>query len=439
MLTDAYGNRVTTACAETIAALDLYTAEWIGYGQRLREIFVAAEADPDCALINACVASVHMALETKTGFAAAEPYLNRMRRAAEGITDRERLIVAAVEAWSRGDTHGALAQYRNLAHGYPSDIAAAKWGQYHAFSRGDVPAMLMLAQDIMPAHSGTAEAWGMLAFALEQSHRVYQAEDAALHALSLKASEPWAHHALAHAYETTDRLTDGIHFLQSAAPSWHDRGLFIREHNWWHLAQLYLDRGDYGHALDIHDARLWGAWPEFPQEQIGAISSLWRLELNGVPIGPRWDAIAAKVIERGPEHLLPFQDIHFIYALARAGRSREADAFLQSLVRFATQATDRRWAKVALPAARGVLAHARGQNLTASELLFPVLEELQQLGGSHSQRDVIFYTWLSASLGSGADPLFPEVVNDRARVGSMQRFIRRLRDRGDHILYREAA
>jgi hypothetical protein len=299
--------------------------------------------------------------------------------------------------------------------------------------------MLMLAQDIMPAHSGTAEAWGMLAFALEQSHRIYQAEDAALHALYLKASDPWAHHALAHAYETTDRLTDGIHFLQSAAPSWNDRGIFIREHNWWHLAQFYLDRGEYGHALEIHDGELWGAWPEFPQEQIGAISSLWRLELNGAYVGSRWEAVAAKVTERAPEHILPLQDIHFVYALARAGRSKEVDAFLQSLARFATESNDRRWAKVALPAARGVVAHARGQDANASELLFPVLDELQRIGGSHSQRDVILYTWVRASLASATDPAFPEMVSDRARVGSMERFIRRMHDHSGHVPFREAA
>ena len=439
MLTDAYGNRVTTAHAETIAALDVYTAEWIGYGTRMREIFAAAEADPDCAVVNAAAASVHMALETRAGFAAAQPYLIRMRHAAQATTDRERLTVEAVEAWSRGDTDRALAQYRHLVHRHPSDIVAAKWGQYHAFNRGDLGAMLMLAQDIMPAHNGTAEAWGMLAFALEQNHRLYQAEDAALHALYLKASDPWAHHALAHAYETTDRPTDGIRFLQSAAPLWNDRGLFIREHNWWHLAQFYLDRGEYGHAVDIHDGKLWGAWPEFPQEQIGAISSLWRLELNGADVGSRWEAVAAKVTERAPEHILPLQDIHFVYALARAGRSKDLDAFLQSLARFATQSNDRRWAKVALPAARGVVAHARGQSANARELLFPVLDEIQHLGGSHSQRDVILYAWIHDSLKSAADPAFPEIVGERARVGSMQRFIDRLRRKRGHTLYREAA
>ncbi len=443
MLTDGYGNRVTTERADTIAALDVYTGEWIGYGKRLREIFAAADADPGCVLINACAASVHMALETKAGFAAAQPYLARMRHSAQSTTDREALAIAAVDAWSHGDTHTALAHYRRLVHRYPADIAAAKWGQYHAFNLGDTTAMLSLAQDTMAAHSGTAEAWGMLAFALEQSLRTYNAEDAALRALSLKASDPWAHHALAHAYETTDRLTDGIHFLESAAPSWRDRGIFIREHNWWHLAQFHLDRGDYGQTLEIHDRELWGPWPEFPQEQIGAISSLWRLELNGAAAGSRWDSIAAKVAERGPEHILPFQDIHFAYALARAGMSNELEDFLRSLKQFATRSRDRRWARIAMPVVQGVVAHARGQYARASELLFPTLDNLQQLGGSHSQRDVILYAWIHASSISNnrlpAEEDFPQSAADRAGVGSMQRFIHRLRDQSGHIHYRKAA
>src|SRR5258707_13094244 len=149
MARDAHGNVVTTSSAVTAAAIDIYTTDWTQYGTRLRTIFAAADADPGCAYVNACAASVHMALEAKEGFVAAIPYLERMRRNAPGATDREQMTIAAVDAWSLGETRIALAIYRELVERYPGDIAAAKWGQYHAFNLGDAVTMRAMAQSIL--------------------------------------------------------------------------------------------------------------------------------------------------------------------------------------------------------------------------------------------------------------------------------------------------
>jgi tetratricopeptide (TPR) repeat protein len=431
MARDAYGNWVTTARAETIAALDVYAADWIGYGTRLRTIFAAADADPDCVFLNACAASVHMALEAKSGFEAAQPYLQRMRRECPGASPREWQFVAAVDAWARGDMGTALRHYRDLADGYPADIATAKWGQYHAFNRGDAVTMRAMAEAILPAHRGTAEAYGMLAFAEEQCHRFGPAEDAAHAALAIKPSDPWSHHALAHVFESTDRGNEAIRFLTRHAGGWADRSIFIREHNHWHLAQLHLDRGAPAQALAIFDRHLWGEWPEFAQEQIGAISTLWRLELNGADTGRRWMPIAEQVAARGFEHVLPFHDIHFAFCLGRAGDGERADAFLRSLARHAVAQRDPVWAAVVLPVAQAVVAHARGEHDRAALLLLPQLGQLHRLGGSHAQRDVLLMAWIASALSAGEHTAVEDVlarrIRHRARVGSLVRFIARRR------------
>ena len=245
----------------------------------MRSIFEAA--DPDCAFVNAHAAAVHMALEAATGFRAARRYLTRARGRAKSATAREQAFVAAIYKWWRGDTRAALKDLRQLVTAYPADIVAAKWAQYLAFNIGDAGAMCAVAEAVMPAHRTTAEARGMLAFGFEQTDRFEEAEDAARHALSLKAAEPWAHHAIAHVMDTQGRIDEGIAFLTHHAPAWRDRGIFVREHNYWHLALMHLDRDEHAAALAIFDDRLWGEWPEFAQEQIGAISALWRLELRG--------------------------------------------------------------------------------------------------------------------------------------------------------------
>jgi tetratricopeptide (TPR) repeat protein len=431
MCRDTDGNEITTANAATASAIDIYTTDWIGYGTRLRSIFAAADADPDCAFVNACAASVHMALEARSGFRAAQPYLSRMRRNAHITTQREHLFIRAVDAWSQGDTKAALGHYRNLVKSNPADIAAAKWAQYHAFNLGDAAAMCAIAEGILPAHSQTPQAWGMLAFAQEQCLDVEAAEDSARCALSMRRAEPWAHHAMAHALTTRSRVNEAIRFLETHSETWGDRSIFIREHNWWHLTLLYLDVGDHSRALATYDRELWNIWPEFAQEQIGAASALWRLELEGVDVGARWTAVGDKIAERGFEHILPFHDIHFIYALAKAGKIGVAENFLHSLAHHALIAREPVWSEIAFPAAQGIFAYATGQYRRAEMLLLPVLGRLHRLGGSPAQRDVILLSWMDAAIKSGNHSAVEDVLTHRAphRVhsSSVRRFLARTR------------
>lgn len=432
MFTDAYGNEITTANGATAKAVDIYTTDWMGYGTRLRSIFAAADADPDCAFVNACAASVHMALEARSGFRAAQPYLSRMRRNAHISTAREHLFVRAVDAWAQGDVKSAVACYRALVTAYPSDIAAAKWAQYHAFNLGDAATMCAVAEAILPAHSQTPQAWGMLAFAQEQCLDVEAAEDSALCALSMRRAEPWAHHAMVHALTTRSRVTEATRLMETHSETWGDRSIFIREHNWWHLALLYLDAGDHKRALAVYDRELWGIWPEFAQEQIGAVSALWRLELEGVDVGARWTPVAEKIAERGFEHILSFHDLHFVYALAKAGRIGLAETFLHSLAHHALVAREPAWSEVAFPTAQGLFAHATGQHRRAEMLLLPVLGKLHRLGGSHAQRDVILMSWMDAALKNGSHSAVEDIiarrVPHRVHSSSIKRFLVRSRD-----------
>jgi hypothetical protein len=268
----------------------------------------------------------------------------------------------------------------------------------------------------------------MLAFSEEQCHQLDSAEEAGLRAIELRADEAWAHHALAHVWESQDRIAHGIRFLTARSSSWNERSVFIREHNWWHLAMLHLDRGETRRVLEIYDQNLWGTWPEFAQEQIGAISALWRLELHGVDVGGRWQALAEKVVERGIEHLLPFHDLHFVYALARAGRVKSTETFLRSLATYATEARDSVWSMVAFPAAQAVVAHARNEHSRAAMLMLPLIGQLQKLGGSHSQRDVLLMSWIHSALASSEHSSIEAVLTRRAKsragLGSLRRFIR---------------
>lgn len=412
---DAFGLPVTGAAPETLAALDTFARDWIGYGPDLAVLLPAAAQDPTCTLASAWAALLHMSLEAQEGYRAAEPFLARIAGATTPLTPREEAIVAAACAWGRHDHRASLAAFERAVAVAPADIVAAKWGQYLAFNLGEADAMLRLARAIMPAHAATPQAWGMKAFAEEQCHDLAGAEASARHALAGMPDEPWAQHALAHVFETQGRLDEGVAFLEAAAPAWSTRSIFIAEHNAWHLALFHLDRDDPPSALAIYDTQLWGRWPDFAQEQIGAVALLWRLELRGVDVGDRWQPVADRIRARGPEHLWPFHDMHYVHALARAGDGDARDAFLASLA--AKAARDGGvWASVAYPLAMALVAAVRGDAEAAAGGIGACLPDLSRIGGSHAQRDIFVQAWINAAFAAGQGDRLRPVLEERARA-----------------------
>ncbi|MEQ1931625.1 MAG: tetratricopeptide repeat protein, partial [Parvularculaceae bacterium] len=357
---DSFDLALTGCDAAAAAGYDAYVREFLSYGSQLRALFEIADANPDSALLNAHAAALHLAFEGAEGWAAAAPYLSRMAAARSRANVREALFCEAVEAWRQRRFDEALAHLDDLTVRWPADLCAVKWGQYHAFNLGDQAALLRFGERARIAHEDTPYAQGMIAFALEQNHRLPEAEEAGMRAVEIALDDAWAQHAIAHVYETQRRPQDGVRWLDHCAHTWERKGVFIRDHNWWHAALFRLRLGRNDEALAVYDERLWGSWPEFPQEQIGAASMLWRLELRGVDVGARWKPIVEQVRRRLDEHLFAFHDIHYLMALARGGESHEAEAFLRSMAAYPRAAAEEyAWSAAALPAAEGVLHFAR--------------------------------------------------------------------------------
>ena len=393
---DGYDLSITGADAHAARGYDRYVAEFLSYGPNLRDLFAIADAYPGAPLLNAHAGALHLAFEGAEGWEAAKPYLARMTDAKPDASPREKLFCAAVDAWARKDFHETLAALDELTVRWPADLCAIKWGQYHAFNLGDREALLRFGLRARIAHENAPYAHGMIAFALEQSHRLEEAEEEGLRAAEIAIDDAWAHHAVAHVMETQGRAREGARWLDHCAHTWEKKGVFIRDHNWWHAALFRLALGREAEALKIYDDRLWGAWPEFPQEQIGAVSMLWRLEMRGADVGARWAPVVEQARARAGEHLFPFHDLHYVYALARAGADGEAEQFLASLRAHAdslegeARAT---WGGVCLPAAESLVDFVAGRREAAAEKLAPALPHLHKVGGSHAQRHVFVETF----------------------------------------------
>src|SRR3954452_10423301 len=109
---DRFGLPVTTTRPATIDAIDRFTEEVLSHGREAGALLTTAEADPDCALIQAYAGALYLFLQTAEGTARAAPFLARARAAARCATERERLMVAALNAWMTGATDRALDLHR---------------------------------------------------------------------------------------------------------------------------------------------------------------------------------------------------------------------------------------------------------------------------------------------------------------------------------------
>ena len=114
-------------------------------------------------------------------------------------------------------------------------------------------------------------------------------------------------------------------------------GNFLSVHNSWHYALYLLQAGNTRGALAVHDQFLHhGGSEDIALELLDATALLWRLWLEGIPVGDRWRPLAqawARLLAPG---FYPFNDMHAIMAFVgngELGRAWEVVAALEGVVR----------------------------------------------------------------------------------------------------------
>lgn len=423
MPTDALGNSVTLDDEAALPALNDFVMGFIASQARVVNILGVAQTD-DSPLVQACAAALHMFAESRDAPANARPYLARAQAGAARANEREQRFIAAVAAWVEGDTARAIALHEEQARLHPRDLASLKLGQYHLFNRGDSPGMLRLALMAAPAASDVPYLHGMLAFGWEQCHALEEAEASARRAIAMQRKEPWAQHALAHVLLTQGRIQEGHAFLAEVSDTWVGLNSFMVTHNWWHQAlfALELDRAD--EVLALYDQRVWGVEKAYSQDQVNAVSLLARLELAGHGVGARWDELAGWLAARTHDQVLPFLDLQYLYGLARA-RHPQAQVLMRQIEAHARRVGGV-WQQVALPATRGLLAHAQGDAQAALDGLGTALPRLLEVGGSHAQRDLFEQVHLDALLRAGRNSAAQHLLQQRLRAAPESLRLKRL-------------
>lgn len=340
-------------------------------------------------------------------------------------TMREIAFVHALGDWLQGRPSRAAARMEVVLTLNPRDALAMKMVQAIHFVMGRPEAMRASVEGILPAwddHPARGYILGCHAFTLEETGDFARAERIGREGVALAPDDAWGLHAVAHVYDSTGRARAGLDWLTGRESAWAHCNNF-RFHVWWHRALMHLDLGQYETALALYDADIRAEKTDDYRDISNAASLLARLELDGVDVGNRWEELADLSEHRAGDGCLAFADLHYMLALCGGEREQAAAGLIARMqaTRAPGHEAQRIIAHPGLHVAQGLQAFAAGEYASAWMHLRAGRADLQQIGGSHAQRDVFDRITIEAALRSGYADAAEGLLRDRMarRAGSL--------------------
>src|SRR5438552_120783 len=408
---DARGLPLSTASAKAAAAFDHLVTGYLTYRadtpDRLKAVL---EADPDFALAH-CMKGYFAMLAFKQAVVpvAVEEARTALSLAVDA-TPRERSHIAALTAWAEGELDRAIATWESILRAHPRDVVAFRLAHFVNFWLGRPQDMVASVERVIPAWSedmpGYVSILACRCFAHEEAGNYLGAEPSGRRAIELDPGDLWAAHAVAHVMEMQGRRSEGIQWLTTLAPHW-EGAHNLQHHLWWHCALFMLEHGDRAAVLELYDTRfrnlsgpLTVASPDVYIDVQNSASMLFRLQRLGVDVGNRWEELADKAEARIGDCLSAFTLPHWVMALTATGRTAAAKRMIEAMRTFANgRGTVPPLVRdYVLPIAEAQLAHAAGRHAEAVALMRPAIGGMYQLGGSHTQQDVLEQLFVDAAL-----------------------------------------
>ncbi len=321
---------MSTASAAALAHYETALAQFQTYtGDPIATIEQALGADPEFVPSHPFKAGVLYTASEDRFVPLVNGALNAAQSLAGKANARERALTAALRTLADGQWDAACRAFDQVLIEHPRDAFALQIAHLMDFFRGDALNLRNRVARVLPhwdaAVPGFSHVLGMHAFGLAECNQYAEAERMARRALDLQPKDGWAVHAVAHVMEMQGRIDEGIAWLTSRTHDWAGADNMFAPHNWWHLALLHLDRGEVEAALALYDARLVGPHSETMLVLIDATAMLWRLRLEGVDVGDRFEHVARLWLakEEAERGFYAFNDLHaaLSYATTRRGGS----------------------------------------------------------------------------------------------------------------------
>jgi len=414
MLRDAHGLTISTSSVEAAAAFDRAIEGYLTARLDARNhLSDALKADREFGLAHCLKGYFVMLLYKQAALPAAREAADEARRLTATATAREAMHVDALEAWLLGDIERLFAIWEAILADHPTDALALRLAHYQYFWTGRAADMLVSVERVAPRWSRDLPRYGaMLAcrsFALEECGEYAAAEATGRAAVAINPADLWAAHAVAHVMEMQGRPREGIAWLEELVPHWEGSNQ-VSHHLWWHRALFHYERREFDQVLALYDRRfrnlsspLTALQPDFVIDVQNAASMLFRLERQGVDVGERWTEIADKAAARIGDCLSAFTLPHWMMALAATDREKDAHLMLDAMRSYArgTRSNASVVGDIALPIAEAVLAHRHGDYSAALDLMRPLVDRTQRMGGSHAQHDVLRQLFLDCAMRAG--------------------------------------
>jgi Flp pilus assembly protein TadD len=423
MLTDGYDLPVSTASS---AARDAYVegcaTKRVNYPGAIEAFDRAIAADPGFALAH--TAKAHTLLERGVA-AEARASMVAANSLVANLSPREVSHVAYFGMLVAGDSEAALVAVFEHLDAWPRDVmvlatTAFTNGLIGSSGRaGQKRRLLALLDRLAPVYG---DDWWFTAhhgMALSENGEPEAARAKIDRSFAQNPKNPWAAHARAHlCYETGDPDT-GRAFLRSWLPTYPRDGA-LWSHLSWHRALGELEAGDAATALELFEETFApGVHSGPPRGQLNdAASFLWRWELAGHPRDPEaWRTVHGLVTASFPRAGSAFSDLHIALVLALAGDTEGLEVRARQVDELVGQG--RYPSGPMIPAvSRGFAAFAQRDFAGAIEALEPIAGELERLGGSRAQLDLVEFTLLKAYLAADRSDDARRMLNGRRRGSS---------------------
>ena len=308
---------------------------------------------------------------------------------------------------SAGDAEAALAALPAHLNAWPRDAlvlgtTAFTNGLIGSSGRaGQKRALLALLDGLAPSYG---DDWWFTAhhgMALSENGQRDAARPKIDRSLAQNPNNPWAAHARAHlSYEEGDANAARA-FLKSWLTTYPRNGL-LYSHLSWHLALGDLEAGDAAAAFrlfreafspDVHSGP--------PRGKVNdAVSFLWRWELAGHPRdADAWRMMHDFANSAFPRAGVAFSDMHIALAQVVAGNDAALEARARQMDELARKG--RYPSGPCVPAVSHAFAAFERRDFAAAiDALQPIAGELERIGGSRAQLDLVVFTLLKAYLGA---------------------------------------
>jgi Tfp pilus assembly protein PilF len=403
MLSDRYELALSTSSS---AARDAYVegcaAKLTMYPGAIEALDRAIAADPGFALAHA--AKAHALLESGDA-AGARISIAAANSVTGGVSAREASHIAFFDSIVAGDAEAALSALHVHLSDWPRDAVVLATTAFtngligNSGRAGQKRALLDLLDRLAPSYG---DDWWFTAhhgMALSENGQRDAARPKIDRSLAQNPNNPWVAHARAHlCYEEGDP-TGACAFLTSWLTTYPRNGS-LYSHLSWHLALGHLAAGDAAAAYRLFsDAFSPDVHSGPPRGKLNdAVSFLWRWELAGYPRdADAWRMMHDFTKRAFPRTGLAFSDLHIALAQAVAGDEAELEQRARQMDELARKG--RYPSGSIIPLVSRAFAAFERQDFSATiDALEPIAGELERIGGSRAQLDLVEFTLLKAYL-----------------------------------------